>query len=159
MFHFGSVLTFLLQLCDTRIEFGDLPVNCYIWKKAQSYMNVLDYLAGLPLTFEGCNLDHTLEFEAAFLGVGDTRSAALMATIHRDEIEHVRFGIEWLTKLKPEQQSDWETYCEHLHWPMRPAKSVGHEFHRAPRIEAGLSPEFVDELERVAHDDDETEGC
>jgi uncharacterized ferritin-like protein (DUF455 family) len=40
--------------------FGSLPVNCYIWKKAQSYHCVLDYLAGLPLTFEGCNLDHTL---------------------------------------------------------------------------------------------------
>ena len=28
------------------IRFGELPVNCYIWKKAQSFASVLDYLAG-----------------------------------------------------------------------------------------------------------------
>jgi uncharacterized ferritin-like protein (DUF455 family) len=34
------------------IRFGELPVNCYIWKKSQEFQSVLDYLAGIPLTFE-----------------------------------------------------------------------------------------------------------
>ena len=131
------------------LNFGDLPVNCYIWKKAQSFTNVLDYLAGLPLTFEGRNLDHTLEFEDHFRAAGDRRSAALMRVIHRDEIRHVAFGIEWLRRLKPDGVSDWDVYSEHLHWPLRPAKSKGDRFNRSARLAAGMSPEFVDRLESL----------
>lgn len=129
------------------VEFGDLPVNCYIWKKAQDYHSVLDYLSGLPLTFEARNLDHTIEFEQAFLEAGDKRSAALMRRIHNDEIEHVRFGIDWLRRLKPTHADDWETWVEHLHWPMRPEKSIGETFQRDARLAAGLSPEFLDRLQ------------
>lgn len=128
------------------LEFGDLPVNCYIWKKALSFSSVLDYLAGLPLTFEGRNLDHTLEFEEYFRRVGDVKSAAVMRQIHLDEIEHVAFGVTWLRKLKPAEWSDWEAYCRHLHWPLRPEKSVGDEFHLPPRIAAGMDAEFIAQL-------------
>jgi uncharacterized ferritin-like protein (DUF455 family) len=140
------------------IEFGSLPVNCYIWKKAQDYQSVLDYLAGLPLTFENRNLDHTLEFEAAFLAAGDRRSAALVRRIHEDEIAHVAFGIEWLRRLKPPGQTDWDAYVEHLHWPLRPQKAIGNLFQRDARRRAGLDAEFVSRLEanapRVADDSD-----
>ena len=128
------------------VQFGELPVNCYIWKKAQAFESVLDYLAGLPLTFEGRNLDHTLEFAEAFQQAGDERSAAVMRTIHRDEIEHVRFGLAWLRRLKPPDQSDWEAYCNHLHWPLRPAKAKGSSFQREARLEAGMSEDFVGRL-------------
>ena len=93
------------------IRFGDLPVNDYIWTKAQVFESVLDYVAGLPLTFEGRNLDHTLEFESFFEQAGDPQSAAILRTIHRDEIGHVRFGLDWLRRLKPADQSDWDAYC------------------------------------------------
>lgn len=136
------------------LRFGELPVNSYIWKKAQEYENVLDYLAGLPLTFEGRNLDHTLEFEEYFRQAGDERSAAVMRVIHRDEINHVAFGLEWLRRLKPPGQSDWETYCTHLKWPIRPAKARGDTFDRGARQEAGMTAEFLDALEAAC---DETE--
>ncbi len=128
------------------IGFGELPVNCYIWKKSQQFQSVLDYLAGLPLTFEGRNLDHTLEFEQYFESAGDAKSAAIMKAIHNDEIRHVAFGMEWLNKLKPAGQSDWDTYVAHLHWPLRPDKSVGDTFNVEPRLAAGMSPEFVARL-------------
>lgn len=131
------------------VKFGDLPVNCYIWKKAQGFDCVLDYLAGLPLTFEGRNLDHTLEFEQHFRNVGDERSAALMRVIHNDEIEHVAFGLRWLRELKPDDQTDWEAFAAHLHWPLRPAKARGETFDRASRLAAGMSEEFVDRLEQI----------
>lgn len=129
------------------LEFGDLPVNCYIWKKALAFTCPLDYLAGLPLVFEGANLDHTCEFADAFQLAGDERSAALMRVIHRDEIEHVRFGIDWLRRLKPAGQSDWETFVAHLHWPLRPKKARGEQFQRSARLAAGLDSEFIDLLE------------
>ncbi len=131
------------------LRFGELPVNCYIWKKALAYESVMDYLAGLPLTFEGRNLDHTLEFDEYFQQAGDERSAALMRVIHRDEIEHVAFGLEWLRKLKPPEQSDWDAYQSHLKWPMRPSKSKGDRFDRESRLAAGMTDEFVDRLENT----------
>jgi uncharacterized ferritin-like protein (DUF455 family) len=134
------------RAAELGVRFGELPVNNYIWAKAQHYESVLDYLAGLPLTFEGRNLDHTLELEEAFASVDDDKSAAIVRAIHRDEIGHVRFGIEWLRRLKPNDQTDWEAYVSHLHWPIRAEKAVGDVFHPDPRLKAGLSPEFVEHL-------------
>jgi uncharacterized ferritin-like protein (DUF455 family) len=134
------------RAAELGVPFGALPVNDYIWAKSQQFESLLDYLAGLPLTFEGCNLDHTLEFEKYFERAGDQRSAAVLRAIHRDEIEHVRFGIEWLRRLKPANQTEWETYVSHLHWPLRAEKAVGDVFHRDPRVQAGLSPEFIAHL-------------
>ena len=125
------------------LEFGDLPVNCYIWKQTRSFRSLLDYIAVLPLVFEARNLDHTLELEAAFQRVGDLRSAAMMRRIHEDEIEHVAFGMHWLRLLKPEPDSEWETYCAHLQWPMTAAKSCGEEFQHEARLQSGMSAEFI----------------
>jgi uncharacterized ferritin-like protein (DUF455 family) len=129
------------------LEFGDLPVNCYIWKKAMSFESVLDYVAGLPLVFEGRNLDHTLEFASEFAAAGDERSAALMRTIHRDEIHHVAFGIEWLRCLKPAGMSDWDAFEQHLHWPLRAEKARGDVLQVDARREAGLDDDFITRLE------------
>ena len=132
------------------VPFGSLPVNGYIWKKSLEFESLLDYLAGLPLTFEGGNLDHTLQFEEAFRQAGDERSAAVMRAIHRDEIEHVRFGLHWLRLLKPAEQDEWDAFVAHLKWPLRPAKARGDVFHREPRLAAGMSTEFIERLEREA---------
>jgi len=142
------------RAAELEIPFGSLPVNGYIWRKAQSYRCVLDYVAGLPLTFEGCNLDHTLEFEEHFLQAGDERSAAIMRTIHRDEIGHVAFGLEWLRRLKPPDQSDWDAYRSHLHWPLRPSKARGERFHHAPRRAAGMDDDFLLRLASAGPDDE-----
>ena len=129
------------------VEFGDLPVNCYIWKKAMSFENILQYLCGLALVFEGANLDLAPEFAEQFEQAGDKRSAALMRVIYRDEIGHVGFGVEWLRKLKPKDQSEWETWTENLHWPLRPSKARSETFQREARKEAGMTDEFIDNIE------------
>jgi len=137
------------RMVEFGLQFGELPVNGYFWGKAQQFETLLDYLAGLPLTFEGRNLDHTLEFEAWFAQAGDAKSAGIMRAIHRDEIQHVAFGWHWLHELKPAGQSDWDAFESHLRWPLRPEKSRGRTFHRAPRLAAGMPVEFVDRLERL----------
>lgn len=137
------------RLSDLGMHFGEIPVNGYFWRKAQEFETLLDYLAGLPLTFEGCNLDHTLEFEEWFRQAGDPKSAGVMRAVHVDEIGHVAFGLHWLRVLKPPELSDWQAFEAHLKWPLRPEKSRGKVFHRAPRLEAGMSPEFVDRLEEL----------
>jgi uncharacterized ferritin-like protein (DUF455 family) len=139
----------LNRMAELGMTFGDLPVNGYFWNKAQEFESLLDYVAGLPLTFEGRNLDHTLEFEEWFLAAGDEKSAGVMRAIHRDEIEHVAFGIHWFRLLKSPDQSEWDAYAAALKWPLRPEKSRGKSFHREPRLAAGMSPEFVDRLEQA----------
>lgn len=129
------------------VEFGSLPVNCYIWRKAMALQSVLEYVACLPLVFEGGNLDHSLELAEAFDAAGDARSAQLMRIIHHDEIEHVRFGLEWLRRLKPADATDWEAFQQALHYPLRPSKSRGRVFQRQARLDAGMDADFVDRLE------------
>lgn len=129
------------------LEFGDKPVNGWIWTKALDFQSELEYVAGLPLVFEGANLDHTAELELAFRNADDRRSAAIMRAIHHDEIKHVQFGIHWLRQWKNPELSDWDAWTQALHWPIRPSRARGHLFHRSARLEAGLSAEFVDALE------------
>jgi uncharacterized ferritin-like protein (DUF455 family) len=132
---------------ELEVPFGSLPVNGYFWNKALEFESVLDYIAGLPLTFEGRNLDHTLEFEEHFERVGDKRGAGIFRAIHRDEIRHVAFGLHWLRNLKPAGQSDFEAYAAHLKWPLRPEKGRGKTFHVEPRREAGMDDDFIRRLE------------
>lgn len=137
------------------VKFGDYPVNSYIWTKSMVFTCLLDYLAGLPLVFEEANLDHSLEFADAFAAAGDERSAAVMRTIHRDEITHVAFGIDWLRRLQPEGADDWTTFTSHLHWPIRACKARGEVFQREARLAAGLSKDFVDRVESATEADDD----
>ncbi|MFP6763630.1 MAG: DUF455 family protein, partial [Planctomycetaceae bacterium] len=123
------------------------------WEKSRSLESVLDYLATLPLLFEGRNLDHTIEFADWFEAAGDLRGAALIRTIHRDEIQHVAFGIEWLRKLKPDGLSDWDAFCSHIRWPLRPSKAKGRLYQADARRQAGLGEDFIEQL-RHAEDGD-----
>ncbi|MCA9033652.1 MAG: DUF455 family protein [Planctomycetaceae bacterium] len=144
-----------VQRCEELgIQFGDYPVNAWIWQKAQEYTSIMEYCAGLPLVFEGANLDHSVEFEQYFVAAGDRRSAAIMRAIHKDEIRHVEFGLHWLRQLKPPGQSDWDAWRASLRWPIRPSKARGTLFQRDARRQAGLSDEFIDLLEAASDDDD-----
>ena len=127
-------------------HFGSLPVNSYIWQKACDYTSVLEYVAGLPLVFEGANLDHTIEFEQYFLQHNDRRGAEIMRAIHLDEIEHVRFGINWLRRMKMPDESDFATWKNALKWPIRPKHARGDHFQRQARLDAGLTTNFIEEL-------------
>ncbi|MBA3315117.1 MAG: DUF455 family protein [Planctomycetaceae bacterium] len=135
--------------------FGTLPVSGYIWAKSRAFQSVLDYLAGIPLTLEQRNLDHSLEFESWFLAVDDTKGAAIVRKIHDDEIRHVAFGLDWLRRLKPAEQSDFDAWSGHLHWPLRPEKAVGERFDRDSRRAAGMDETFISRLEECS---ERTEG-
>jgi len=136
------------------LAFGDLPVNGYIWAKAAEYSTVLEYICGLPLVFEGGNLDHTAEFEHYFVEAGDRRSAAIMRAIQRDEIRHVEFGMTWLRRLKPPGMDDFTAWIENLKWPIRPSKARGKQFLSEPRRAAGMSDDFINQLREWSETDD-----
>jgi uncharacterized ferritin-like protein (DUF455 family) len=128
------------------LRFGEVPVNGHVWSRAKSSESLLDYLACLPLTFEGGNLDHSLQFASLFEQAGDSKSRDVMRAIHDDEIEHVAFGLKWFRELKPRELSDWDAYLAHLRWPLSAYAGKGKIFQREAREKAGMSPDFIDRL-------------
>lgn len=127
--------------------FGAFPVTGYFWHRAETFRSPLQFLCAMSLTLENANLDHTVDYAEAARRAGDGATAAVIDRVHRDEVEHVRFGWTWLNRLKDEGQSPWEAYRANLTWPLRPAKARGARFHRAGREAAGLEPEFIRLLE------------
>jgi uncharacterized ferritin-like protein (DUF455 family) len=132
------------------VPFGSRPVNGHFWKQTAKFESLLDYLATLPLVFEQGNLDHTLQFERLFLLHGDRKGAGILRAIHRDEIEHVRFGWEWFVRLRRGDGSASAEWAARLPWPLRAEKARGPRFHREPRAAAGLPPELIDLVERAS---------
>ena len=131
--------------CGAR--FGDFPVSGYFWNKVAEIASTLDFICAMSLTFENANLDHTVDYAAAARAAGDHKTAAVIDKVHRDEVEHVRFGWTWLEVFKRGDQSAWKAYRDHLSWPLRPAKATGRNFHRSGREAAGLDADFIRRLE------------
>lgn len=129
------------------VGFGDLPVTGYFWGKTPAIRSPRDFICAMSLTFENANLDHTTDGAEAARRAGDAKTAAVIERVHRDEIEHVRFGWRWLDRFREEGESPWEAYRRSLTWPLRPAKARGVSFHRKGREAAGLDPEFIRRLE------------
>ena len=125
---------------------GDFPVSGYFWHKTPGITSPLRFVCAMSLTFENANLDHTIDSADAIRRAGDEKTARVVDQIHRDEIGHVRFGWRWLLYWKPADQTPWETYCENVDWPLRPALARGQRFYPEGRIAAGLDPEFVRRL-------------
>lgn len=139
------------QMYVTQLEkiggrFGNQPVSGYFWRKTALLDTPLRFVCAMSLTFENANLDHTLESRQVALQAGDQESAELFATVHRDEIEHVRFGWRWLARLKPVEQSTWDTFTGSLLAPLHPGRASGREFHAGPRRAAGLDDDFIGRL-------------
>jgi uncharacterized ferritin-like protein (DUF455 family) len=138
---------YLARLADLGVALGDFPVNGYFWSKVPQLTTPLRFLCAMSLTFENANLDHTIDYAAAARQAGDAKSAALIDVIHRDEIEHVRFGWTWLQVFKERDQSAWESYQSNLTWPLRPLRARGRSFDREGRKAAGLDEEFIRRLQ------------
>jgi len=138
---------YLARLEAHGARLGEHPVSGYFWSKVESIACPADFVAAMSLTFENANLDHTVDYAAAARAAGDEKTAAVIDRIHRDEVEHVRFGWTWLARLKAPEESMWDAWRAHLTWPLRPVKARGPVFHRQGREAAGLDPEFIRRLE------------
>ncbi|MEE8525849.1 MAG: DUF455 family protein [Thermoanaerobaculia bacterium] len=128
-------------------RFGEQPVSGYFWSKTAAITSPLRFVCTMSLTFENANLDHTVDYAVAARDAGDLKTASVIDQIHRDEIEHVRFGWRWLQRLKDDDESMWEAFRSHLTWPLRPVKAKGRSFHRRGREAAGLDDDFIRRLE------------
>lgn len=132
------------------IHFGDLPLYRHFWRFTPYLQSPLHYVSMMSLTFEMANLDFAPLYGKSFAHFGDKESASLMAQILKDEVSHVRFGWHWLQRLKNLDQTPWQAWQQTIDTTTLPLKRAkGFVLNEAPRKEAGLSQEWIDNLKAL----------
>jgi uncharacterized ferritin-like protein (DUF455 family) len=89
------------QLLSARLHslgagYGDLPAHDGLWQASEATADDLAArLAIVPMVLEARGLDVTPMMINSLLKAGDSESAAVLQTIHDDEISHVAAGRRW----------------------------------------------------------------
>ncbi len=144
------VRLYMARMEQLGIAFGDLPLYRHFWMHTPHITSPLHYVSVMSLTFEQANLDFAPIYGKSFAAHGDELSAALMARILSDEIAHVSFGLNWLKRMKDSTESDWEAWERTLATTLlEPKRGKGFYLHPQNRIEAGLSNEWIQQLEKA----------
>ncbi|MCP4446741.1 MAG: ferritin-like domain-containing protein [Myxococcales bacterium] len=131
------------------IGFGDLGVTGYFWNRAGAIRSPIEFSCVMGLTFENANLDFAREFAAEARAIEDFETASAIDVIHHDEIGHVAFGWQWLEHWKDPKASMWDAYLANTAKPLGPGRARGKTFDATDRRKAGLSEEFIQNLERT----------
>jgi uncharacterized ferritin-like protein (DUF455 family) len=136
-------------LLDRRLRtlgaaYGDLPAHAGLWEAAaETAHDPLARLAVVPTVLEARGLDVTPDMVAALERAGDTRSAAILGRIYRDEIRHVAAGVHWFhraceSRAEPPMEAWKRLVGQHFRGVLKPP------FNHSARDEAGLSREFYE---------------
>ena len=143
---------YLERLADHGNALSDHVLSDYFWKHVPAISEAPDgpaaFFAAMGLTFEQGNLDFAALYRDAFESAGDAASAGVCEVIRRDEIGHVRFAAEALRgragAIAGERLDDVELYERTVPFPLSAARAKGRRFDAHARLEAGLSPEFIE---------------
>lgn len=118
--------------------YGDLPAHDGLWQAAEETAHdVLARLAVVPLVLEARGLDVTPDMIARLKRFGDEESAAILETVYREEIDHVKAGAKWFAYVcKKRGFEPEETYqalvAKHFKGSLKPP------FNEQARAKAGL---------------------
>ncbi|NKB66246.1 MAG: DUF455 family protein [Candidatus Latescibacteria bacterium] len=132
------------------VDFGQIPVSDFFWRTIAPMETPLDFVARLSLTLEQANLDYAVYYAGLYRGLGDEATAAILDRIYRDEIGHVKHGLVWFNRWRDPELSEWEAYKRVLRDPLSPSRARGIGFNQEGRRRAGLSAEFIGELQLFA---------
>jgi len=95
------------RLAALGAAYGDLPAHDGLWQSAAATAHDLAArLAVVPMVLEARGLDVTPAMVAKLEAVGDRASAAVLQTIHDDEIGHVAVGRRWFQFVCEERGLD-----------------------------------------------------
>ncbi len=142
---------YMERMAASGVAFGQIPVSDFFWRAISPMPTPLDFVTRLSLTLEQANLDYAPHYQRLFDELGDAGTAELMGRIYRDEIGHVRHGLNWFNTWRAPSQSEWESFQQALGFPLSPSRAKGIGFNREGRLQAGLPRTFVDELELFVH--------
>jgi uncharacterized ferritin-like protein (DUF455 family) len=125
-------------------KIGDFPVRDWIWQRVASCETPLQFTALMGMGLEGGNLDHTMRFASWFEAEGDVEGAQLQRTVGEEEVAHVRFALKWFSTWT--EGGDFEQWRQTLVAPLTPSMMKGAQLDDTRRLQAGFSPEFLDQL-------------
>ena len=141
-----------LRLADLGAAYGDLPAHDGLWQAAQATAGSFTArLAVVPMVLEARGLDVTPRTITTLASEGDAVGAALLQTIHDDEITHVAAGRRWFEHLCARQGvapvTEWRALVSrHFGGRIKPP------FNEESRRRAGLTPDYYADMETVASD-------
>ena len=135
------------RMQEIGVQFGEIPVGDFFWKAIGPMETPMDFVTGLSLTLEQANLDYARHYAQVYRQLDDPETAAILERIYRDEIGHVKHGLTWFRRWQETGLSEWDAYRRALRFPLGPARAKGIGFNRAGRLQAGLSADYIDELE------------
>jgi uncharacterized ferritin-like protein (DUF455 family) len=134
-------------LLDRRLRalgafYGAMPAHDGLWEAAEATAHdPLARLAVVPMVLEARGLDVTPATVERFRAAGDTRSAAIVSRIYRDEIRHVAAGSFWFKQACEARRiapvSEWQRLVRrYFRGALKPP------FNDSARDEAGLSRDW-----------------
>jgi len=124
---------------------GDFTVRDWFWERIPSASDPASFVAAMGLGLEGANLEHSAAFARHFREAGDEACAQVQDVVGREEIAHVRFGVHWFQVFTGSLTFDsWRLA---LPKPLSPVLMRGRDLEREARMRAGMSQQFLDELE------------
>lgn len=141
--HFAMLETRLNQL---GASYGDLPAHDGLWKAAtDTAYDLMARLALVPMVLEARGLDVTPDTVRRLGEFGDAESAALLQTIHDEEIGHVAAGRRWFGYLCGQRGLEpvtaWqELVARHFRGGLKAPFNV------ESRQAAGFGPEFYEPI-------------
>lgn len=128
------------------VELGEAPCSGFFWRVMAPIDDPQAFVAHMALTFEQANLDFASHYARAFAQAGDHETAAVLQTVLEDEIGHVGFGLRWFERWADPTKPLFEAHDESLRAPLQMVRAKGIGFEVEPRIRAGLSPEYIEQL-------------
>jgi uncharacterized ferritin-like protein (DUF455 family) len=141
----GHVKLYIQRMEQLGVRFGDLPLFKHFWNHVPYLTTPLRYVSVMSLTFEMANLDFAPLYGRSFAAFGDELSAALMAQILKDEINHVSFGFSWLNKFKGENPA-WNSWIDNLSPKIVPKRAKGFVLIEENRRKAGIPGDWIEKL-------------
>jgi uncharacterized ferritin-like protein (DUF455 family) len=133
------------------ITFGQFPVNDFFWKCTAPMSSPIDFVAQMSLTFEQANLDYSKFYAETFNTLGDADTAKILERIHLDEIGHVSHGLKWFKHWQQPDESEWDAYRHTVKFPLTPSRAKGIGFQVEARQRAGLTDDFIAQLQVYSH--------
>jgi uncharacterized ferritin-like protein (DUF455 family) len=91
---------FLRRLLELGGRKGEFPIINQEWGVVCMFDSLAGRLAVQNRIFEAGSLDVLKEAVAVWTGWGDAATAAIFDSVAADEVQHVRFGNDWLAGLK-----------------------------------------------------------
>lgn len=149
----GHLRLYIERMRELGVSFGDLPVNGYFWHALSPMKSPLEFVTQMSLTFEQANLDFSLFYRDEVAKTGDTQTTQVLDQVYREEIGHVKHGLEWFNRWRhedssaPANESDWDAYLRLLPPPLTPRRAKGVIFDLGARRLAGFSETYIRELE------------